>query len=1071
MNTLSHKVIRASAGSGKTFNLARHYLTLLHLGANPAHILATTFTRAAAGEIRDRILQWLVSAAADPDALDKLRSDTRLELTQQRVEQLFDTLLPTLPSLPIGTIDATFQRMASLFSLELGMPDAPVMLDERSALATDLRLRAIQRLLGQNHSDEELDTLVRWLRHLSTGQAKRSVSQAIADVAEETHGVWADADNPDLWYFTQPRTRLEQAQLEQAADTLHATETSLPQNKSGGPNKNFANAWSSLLHAARIGDWDLVLNNGLALKVWNDETTYHRAEIPTDIADAVRPLLDHARAVIARDYDWRTKANAHFLQQFDAAWKQITAEQGVALYAEPTTRLSRKLADPTQDWITDLYFRLDARIDHLLLDEFQDTSRQQWDVLEPLVDELLAHGSADISGRSLFAVGDPKQAIYGWRGGDVRIFSHLAHRVEQTGSPTADLKTIYRCSPCVLELVNRVFTHAHQAEIYANTAATDAVTQWVADYQEHIPADPDRPGYASVECTSPGEDAHHAHIHTVALKIAQLHRTMPQRSIGVLVSKRKTANEIILALRALDVDASDQGGVPITGDPAVEAILSALTLADHPNDQPARFHLRNSPAAQAVRLPENDAEIEAWASRTRSRILRHGFGRLIQQWVTPLAPQCDPQRWHRLTQLLDLAQRYDAQTSAQPEPPALRPTRFVEHIRTASIEDPSASPVRVLTIHAAKGLEYDAVVLPDLDQRWSTRGNLIFRRDAESGDLQQIAVRPPEKILAFFPDMQQLAEASDTDDTLERLCLLYVALTRARFGLYLMLKPVAPTTSKDGYSSEGTTNRSHASLIRQTLNITLQADHEPSTYLEIGDPDWYTKAPLKPISATPTPQTLSLILKPGQTIASTRASTLQTSITQLFQQQRSSGARARGDAVHALMEAVTFLDDHKPDWLHDDETALETLRNAGIPCDQPEPVARWIAEARQALASPQIQTLMTRRGASHLHHELPFATTLENGSLQSGRIDRLVVWHENDTPVRAEVIDFKTDRISDTPEDRAATIHHHARQLRSYAHAAALLLGLTTNEIKAHLVMTHPGITLEIDLEAPDASS
>ncbi|QDU72074.1 UvrD-helicase domain-containing protein [Mucisphaera calidilacus] len=1068
MTRVRHQVIRASAGSGKTFRLACQYLTLLHEGADPRRILATTFTRAAAGEIRDRVLSWLVGAANDEQALAGLRSDTGLDLSRDDVEVLFDRLLPALPGLPIGTIDATFQRLAGMFAFELGMPDDPVMLDERSSLADDLRQRSIERLLANYTDQEEIDTLGQWVRQLASGASRRSVTQAILEVSAEMYDVWTQAPDAALWSFGDYGHRLTDDRLNEAIDRLQSCHDILPQTKAGKPNKLFSRAWQALLDAARAQEWLGVLGNGLATKVRLREPTFSRGDITPEFVAAIRPLIDHALAHISEAYAWRTSASAHFLERFAEAWREITAEQGVAFYSEPTRLLGQRIRQSTADWITDLYFRLDGQVTHLMLDEFQDTSREQWDVLQPLVEELLAHGRAEESGRSLFCVGDTKQAIYGWRGGDVRLFDEVAEMADRAGSRSESLGRIYRCAQPVLDAVNDVFMHASDVSIYQTDEEREAVSDWVKKYPEHVAARADRPGYVTIRCTSPADDDAGADVHLdeVARYVANLHRGMPERSVGVLVSRRVVATDLILALRALGVDASDQGGVPIEGDSAVEAVLSVMRLADHPGDEAAAFHVRNSPLAEVVRLPDDARQLGSWAARLRGVLLREGFGRVLQRWIQPLAGQCDARRWRRLTQLLVLAQQFDAVAGAQPEPPALRPLAFVHHVRTTSVRDPSASPVRVMTIHASKGLEFDAVVLPDLEQTWRARGGLAIDRDPETHQIRRVAVSPSSDLRGYFPEIEASVNATNAVELIERLCLLYVAMTRARYGLYVFLRPVAAI--KGGVSKEGTRNRTHASLIRQTLGIELKADDVAAEYRSYGEPDWHERAGSEPVEPPPDCVPLRLTLASGSapTRQSATAHGVVPRLATIFQQDRASEATSRGDAVHTLLEGVGFLDEQIPAWCADDEAALELLRDAGLPVDRHDRVMDWVREARSALSAPPIAEALSRRGAAETRSEVPFAFRDDAGHLHTGRIDRLVVWQRGGRPVAAEVLDFKTDRVTDSEADRALTCDRHAEQVQRYVRAAARVLGLDASEVRGRLLMVHPGSVIGIDSSA-----
>ncbi|WP_428389324.1 UvrD-helicase domain-containing protein [Mucisphaera sp.] len=1083
---LDHRLIRASAGSGKTFQLACRYLTLLHAGAKPQEILATTFTRAAAGEIRDRILRWLVEATLNPEKLNQLRAETALPLTQTRTRELFDQLLPALPHLPIGTIDSTFHRIASAFSDELGIPDEPLLIDDRSALAEDLRLRSVERLLARSAADNDFETLIAWLRQLGAGDATRSVIEAIERLVKDLTPTWTEAPNPDLWHFPIEGKKLTETQRSQFIDQLASLEEDLPKKKnSEDPDKRFCNAWLATLDDLRTNNWEAFLTRGLAPKAWAQEL-YQGKHIPPSFQQSLAPLIDHARALISHETSLRTKATAHFLQAFDHAWQEIADERQAIRYSDLTTLLAQTIDSNQADWLDDLYFRLDASVQHLLLDEFQDTSRQQWAVLQPLIDELLAHGHTTHSGRSLFCVGDTKQAIYGWRGGDVRLFDNVADKLQALDINEEVFSTIYRCAQPVLDLVNNVYNNLTLADIFDTTEERAAANHWQDLFPNHQAANPDQPGHALIMRTAPPlaeepdtpappdtEDddtqttpAQTAHLRAVAEHTASLHKQLTGRSIAILVARNQIVADLLLELRALGIEASGEGGVPIHGDPAVEAVLAALTLIDHPADEAAHLYVTNSPLGQELRVPSDIDRCPGWAARQRQHLLTRGFGRTVADWTHPLQPHCDPKRWHRLRQLQTLAHQYDLQQHAEPDPPALRPTRFVNYIRTTRIEDPSSAPIRVMTVHAAKGLEFDTVILPDLLQVWKSRSNLIITRDPQTGTPIQIAKQPDARLLDYFPAAAQQARQTQAEDLAERFSSLYVAMTRARHALHILLQPLA--TTRSGTSSVGSTNKTHAALIRQTLALPLQAREEAdlTTLTETGNPNWtsqLSKPDPQPVRPTPSPLTISQTNTPQP---KPRPQPTTQTLADCFDTQDQRQAKARGLAVHNLLEHTAFIDEAPPPWLTSDSSARALLIEAGVVTASNNHLSQYLDEARAILQQPEIQEALSRRGAASLHTELPFTQIDEDQTSVTGRIDRLVVWTNNEQPTHAEIIDYKTDRIANTPEDTAATIERHRQQINHYRQAAARMLNLPINKIHGRLVMTHTATIIDLPPEA-----
>ena len=179
---------------------------------------------------------------------------------------------------------------------------------------------------------------------------------------------------------------------------------------------------------------------------------------------------------------------------------------------------------------------------------------------------------------------------------------------------------------------------------------------------------------------------------------------------GVLVQTNEAASRILEALKREGVEASGEGGQRIHDDPAISFILAALRLADHPNDRVAAYHVSASPLGAVL----GPVSLEAGEVARVSRELREswfelGPARLLASWAGQLRDVCDLRGRRRLRQAIELAERW--RDSGEDRPSAL--ARYLEEAR---IEDPIAAGVRVMTIHKSKGLEFDAVVLPDLDR-------------------------------------------------------------------------------------------------------------------------------------------------------------------------------------------------------------------------------------------------------------------------------------------------------------------------------------------------------------------
>lgn len=278
-----HLLIRASAGTGKTYQLSNRYLGLLAAGVAPETILATTFTRKAAGEIFDRVLFRLAEAATQRKASEQLAQALKLNgFTQPQCRDLLLATLANQHRLRIGTLDSYFAQQASAFALELGLP-AGWRIGEVQEDA-DLQAEAIERVLER----EQLPELLALLHLLTKGETQRGVSQLISTTVSDLYSLFGQT-NADAW------NRLPQSPA-LTADQLEATLAEL-QKLTMPSDKRTVAAWQKDLANAAAGNWEKFICEGLAGKIHCGNEKYYSWVFPDDVLRPYRALLDHARSI------------------------------------------------------------------------------------------------------------------------------------------------------------------------------------------------------------------------------------------------------------------------------------------------------------------------------------------------------------------------------------------------------------------------------------------------------------------------------------------------------------------------------------------------------------------------------------------------------------------------------------------------------------------------------------------------------------------------------------------------------------------------------------------------------
>jgi ATP-dependent exoDNAse (exonuclease V) beta subunit len=1036
--------IRASAGSGKTYALTGHYLRCLLRGAAPDRLLATTFTRKAAGEILGRVLTRLARACADDDARAALAAELALpDFDRDEANHHLLRLCHALHQVSISTIDSFFGQLLRSFRPELGLPPDFRILDEKSPEMERLRLEALRQMLA----GQQREVLIGLLDDLQQGTVNRGLVAPLGEWFDNAHELFELAP-PEAWSTPEGGALLDEAQLERALANLDAL-------LEDDGFKSFAKTIASDLERASAGDWKKFLATGLPLKILSGDLIFNRKPIPETLLTAYEPLIEHARAKRIAAHGARTAALREMLAFYHAAYSELRLKEKVLLFRDVPLALARLL--PAQP-ASELHHRLDTTIEHLLLDEFQDTDPQQYAILKPFADGIEARGSEH---GLIFCVGDLKQSIYGWRGATPQIFARFGEDFRCL--KWDDNNISYRSAQAVLDAVNALFGNLRENALLTQKAP-EAHGWWRENFKEHHAHRALR-GYVEViESQAEDEESDEAdegqlisadpHFEFAARRIKALTESAPRATLGVLVRGNDAVRRLIFALHRVGVAASAEGGSPISDDPAVGVILSALRFADHPSDSAARFHLCHSPLAEALKLAGEAVLAPPRAAlEIRRALLRHGFAATVTRWAHFLAPQCDARGAQRLMQLIELAEEYDQRSNARS---AMRAGEFVNFVKAQLVEEPTPSAVRVMTIHRAKGLEFDIVVLPELHKQLQNvqRQKLIYCRDPETLQIKAICAYPDKELRALSPHLQNVYREYSDSELREALCLLYVAMTRARHALHIVLP--SHSTKKDG------TPKARGWTLAGIVHAGLCAASTPGSGAPLythGDPGWYAQSDFErgAREASPAPRSypaLDLDDWPARAWKQITPSSLGGATGKSAAELLDCGdraARRKGDVLHAWLSRL--------EWPIEENPAEDEAHVYGAEAGEDERAEYWRAfrallddsQIAGALARPQLAPGET----AEVWRERSFAV-MRDDALVTGAFDRVVIIRdEKGAPLRAALFDFKTGpRSAGAAEDAVA---RYRPQLECYRDAFSRMLALPVEKIETRLLFTSAG--------------
>lgn len=1049
-----HTIVRASAGSGKTYQLTNRFIAKLIAGEDPSTIFATTFTKAAAGEILHRVLLRLSNAILDENALKDLRDAINTpSLSSNQCTDVLSSLCKNLHKLSIQTMDSYFFRLASSFAPELGLPTKFRMLDEEDLAALQ------ESSVDQTIDACEIRELVEILRSLGGDRIRMMAHDSILRLVQSAYSIYlASNGRAEPWNAVGfAGVKHTQDELDHALQELDQQE--LPSKKDGNPDKRWLNARNDIRDYLNTSQWEALVEKGLGKLVLNwiidgELGSYYSKECSEEIAQCLKPIVEHAQFLLTAQHGARSAATYSLMKRYDDAFRNAKMNSGQLSFDDPPRLLNEAAI---QGELEHIFYRLDARIRHILLDEFQDTSMPQFRLFEPILDELL---SQDEDERSVFIVGDIKQSLYTWRQSEPTLLNELTKRWSTLEEES--LSKSWRSSQRILDATNAVFGDLiNNPAVQSSSIAQDIARQWDDQYETHHAAKT-LPGHVTLSVADSNEEdnalANDEVLWACANQVAEIQSHQPDASVAILVRQTKHIYPLLSMLSQLEIEACEDRGNPLVNAPCVASAISMLEFIEHPGNSAALYHARSTPLGDLLDL-DSITNLDAFASSRRRRIEQQGCSSLLIDWYKALISRMDQRGSDRFKQLIELAGQLEDE--GKPEISTL-----IHRANTKKVEEPGRSQVRVITIHRSKGLEFDAVVMPLLGQAWSIRpDSMLAIRDDPMGEISKITPYPTKLLQRVHPRLKEMHDECLAKQINEELCCLYVAMTRAKSALHMIVP-----ADKDGRSGDVTEKLklTPAHIVRAALASDVVC--APGDILfESGAPDWIASAEHEDQHQR-IKEEITLELRSGTTqqtalltMESPTALKLKPSPLDIDPDASISNQGILiGSCVHELFEQINWIDDPVHDF-----HSIAVPNQSGIYSESVLSISKQIVE--QAFQSDQIHALHDRNTwiKEHpntqdptVHHERPFALRMriENEDrLIQGRFDRLVIARTKQGIQSIQLVDYKTD--ADAPElADDALIERHGPQLELYRQALCELYRVDPSIVECVLVFTaRPG--------------
>jgi ATP-dependent helicase/nuclease subunit A len=1108
--------VSASAGTGKTKVLTDRVLSLLLTGTKPQRILCLTFTRAAAAEMESRIAdqlgKWTMAEEGTLRAqLENLLGEAPKDKLVQHARQLFAHVLDAPGGMNIQTIHAFCQSLLGRFPLEAGVPPHFALMDERDA--EEMLIAAREDLLNHARSgaDESLaSALAEVTAHIHEAQFPELLAELtyargrLRRLIEQHGSIDAVVSNLQIVLSVKPSETpdgvLAAASESEAYDELGlrlAVTALAAGTKTDQARGQIIQNWLEE-NDRSVAGFDAYADGFLTSARKNGAIEIRKRLLTKKVAEntpGVQEILEQEAGRLAHVLlHWRSVSIAKstegllILGEALLATYQAQKEAKALLDYDDLILLAGELLhrEGVAPWVL---FKLDGGIDHVLVDEAQDTSPDQWRVIEALAEEFFVGLSAHETPPTIFAVGDVKQSIYSFQGADPITFGRMrdlfagrAKAAEQIWRPV-DLTVSFRSTQAVLSAVDAVFKMPNAAD---GVTLDDGVIHheaWRANEGGLVelwppvePREADAPSAWKPPVERIRGDAPQTRLAgLIAGRIAKMihdkeileakGRPIEAGDVMVLVRRRSGfVEDLVRSLKELEIDVAGVDRMVLTEQMAVMDLLALGQFLLLPEDNLTLATVLKSPLIglneeQLYELAYNrDGSLwQVLGRNTSDPIFTSAHDYLMTllasaDYVPPfelyseilgaregrekLVARLGPDALDPISEFLNLALVYEKSHVASLE-------GFLNWVAAGDVqikrdlEQATQNAVRVMTVHGAKGLQAPIVFLPDTLQVPMQGSTLFWPQDVDGQD--ETLLWPPRRgLYEGIAEIEREAVGRRRDQEYRRL--LYVAMTRAEDRLYVCgwhTRSKAPEHCWYNLIEAGL-----ADIGEEIPDEYLASagETESSAVLRLTSPqtaetEQAKQSPVDEYADLPDWASLPPEADPLPPSPLTPSKPEGEEPVILSPLESDDGARfKRGRLIHALLQTLPDIEIGKR------EEALKSFLARGAHELTPVQQTEITAEIITVLGDPDFAPIFGPGSRA----EVPLVGKVA-GQIMSAQLDRLLV-----TDNEILVVDFKTNRPP--PTDPAKVAEIYLRQMAAYR--VALQEIYPGKEIKCALLWT-----------------
>lgn len=847
MNVQPLKIVNASAGSGKTYSLVLNYLLLLFTSERSkpfAHVAAMTFTNKAAFEMKSRIIEALEQLSypehfsptqrkMEQPLLDAL--DCSPKALKEKAKRILYQLLHRYEEFCVLTIDKFNLRLIRTFSKELNLPpEFEVIVDETQEL--EKVLEWMMQELGQPNRQTLTNLAMKFsesqLLEGETWDFKKNVLELSSELLKEANqNVLEHLANKTFEFseFQQLRKQRDEAlkAIETCAESIINYVHSIDL-ESKSPDISYSNRILNNLFNARdrILKHDTLITEGDLAGVRDGKKGKEGyPEVADKIFEFQEQLLEHKSNYIKSQSIVKSYFSMAFLQLIQNRLEAHRGKEKVLLISEFNALLSQLVQDEEAPFI---YEKIGTRLDHFLLDEFQDTSRMQWLNLIPLIDESLAYN------RTCFIVGDPKQSIYRFKNGLPEQFEALPaiynpennasiavrsqRFLSKSGEPV-NLKFNWRSAKEIVDFNNSLFSSLY--DMYESTTAENPFS-FYKDVQQEPKSK--KKGYVEycIRTSSEAWDQDEMIDQIKKWVDDAVASGFKRNEIAILGRKNGICNQWAQRLTQENYKVVSSESLMVDSDLDVKFAITYLQKRASPGSSSAgkhfvaqcirHFELKENPfqfdRKSTERKPEEDFLIQQFGSLDKVYAPFNSLYALIVHFCDLIGLEILDN--HYMNHLLDMAYQFDLKNGPDLD---LFLKFYVEKGKKSAVQIPeSEDTMQIMTIHKSKGLEFPVVLLPELIM--NTKAPSLFT------SLDDAIVKVSKSDALLIDELQEQAENLSQTSLSDELNAVYVALTRASERMCMLVS----------YSK-----KNPSPLANVLLTNPMEADKKENGWFAIGD--------------------------------------------------------------------------------------------------------------------------------------------------------------------------------------------------------------------------------------------